>query len=384
MSARGGRETERDPGRESALRAPETAARTPAGERRPLRDARDDTRAELRDPTRSKERRKLTVAQREARERGSGRLARAAGSAKERRHETVERPLGRDRVSASLRATERVREAEPRPRNARALPKDAFERETYPYEGRNVSFTRAQAAAIRDIGRFRVVREDALVRHGFGGDQRECRAQLAELRAGRLVHETQDKYLTLTKSGETLAKALCADERQEVYSGIKRPRELRHDSAVYDAYQHARQGLEASGNRVTVVRLDYEMKGDVAREAYISAAKELRAAGKDIQQLPPDERRDAIKHAAVPVAASRDLPADEDGVDYPDLQIEYERPDGSVGRCNVEVVTENYHEATVAAKHAAGFELYMPADSSGARGGGGVPVHSLADELLEF
>ena len=54
-----------------------------------------------------------------------------------------------------------------------------------------------------------------------------------------------------------------------------------------------------------------------------------RGAARTSGSCRPDERRDAIKQAAVPVAADRDIPADEDGVDYPDLQIEYERPDGS-------------------------------------------------------
>jgi hypothetical protein len=88
------------------------------------------------------------------------------------------------------------------------------------------------------------------------------------------------------------------------------------------------------------------------------------------------------------VAAAREIPADEDGVDYPDLQIEYERPDGTIGRSNVEVVTEHYHEATLAAKDAAGFHLYLPVDSFALRGdkSGRAPrsVHSLAEELFEM
>jgi hypothetical protein len=115
---------------------------------------------------------------------------------------------------------------------------------------------------------------------------------------------------------------------------------------------------------------------------------DLRAARQDIRKLPQDERRDAIKQAAVPVTAAHDIPANENSVDYPDLQIEYERPDGTIGRSNVEVVTEHYHEATLAAKEAAGFQLYLPVDSFALRGdrSGRVSrcVHSLAEELFEM
>jgi len=376
------------PGRD--LRGPETSSRAPSSGARPSPTERQDARGEPRDPTRSKPRRKPTAAQRAARDRTGSRLVRAGSSAKERRD--TSRPIlsPRERPSASARAKERSPAAEPRLPPVRELPGGAFERGPCRYDGRGVSLrlTGAQAAALDDIGRFRVVRTDAALRHLFGGDAGPARAQLAELRSAGLVRDVQERYLTLTHAGRALAAAMQTDPRQQVYAGVKRPRELKHDSAVYDAYQHARRGLEADGNRVTVVRLDYEMKRDIGREAYVAAAKDLRARGQDIQELPQDERRDAIKQAAVPVAAARELPADEDGVDYPDLQIEYERPDGTIGRSNVEVVTEHYHEATLAAKEAAGFQLYLPVDSFALRGdkSGRAPrsVHSLAEELFEI
>jgi hypothetical protein len=240
---------------------------------------------------------------------------------------------------------------------------------------------------VDDIGRFRVVRTEAALRL-LGGDAAAARAQLAELRAAGLVREVHERYLTLSPAGRRLAASLQTDPRQQVYAGVKRPREMKHDAAVYDAFQHARRCIEADGNRVTVVRLDYEMKREIGREAYVAAARDSRGRGQDIRALSPDERRDAIKRAAVPVAAERDIPADEDGVDYPDLQIEYERPDGTIGRSNVEVVTEHYHESTLAAKEAAGFHLYLPVDSLAVRGdrSGRAPrsVHSLAEELFEM
>ncbi|MBN2266235.1 MAG: hypothetical protein JW775_10525, partial [Candidatus Aminicenantes bacterium] len=120
--------------------------------------------------------------------------------------------------------------------------------------------------------------------------------------------------------------------------------------------------------------------------AYISAARSLRQQGLDIAAVTKPERNLAIQEATAPIARAHGVPVDDDGaVIYPDMQLEVDRPDGTVGRCNVEVVTEHYSAASVAAKQRAGFSLYLPQGSSGARGGGGgVSVPALADELLDF
>ncbi len=383
---RGANDHKSDSRLEAALRGPETGpGRPPVDRKRTLEDVRPDVRAAARDATRTKARRHLTKAQRAARDRSGN--AKVRGPAPTRERNWAQKPADRAKSTPAARARDRV-QPEPRWRsNDRELSAEALEREPHYLHGREISLSRAQAEVLNDLGRFRVARPEAIEQHVYAGNPL-AKDQIGELKRARLVQEhathTGQRYLSLTKTGRALAQDMQTDPRQELYSGIKRLPELKHDSAVYEAYQHARQGIEAEGNRVTLVHLDYELKRDVGREAYILAARELRAEHKHIQVLPKEERQAAIKRAAVPVATARDLPADDNGVDYPDLQIEYERPDGTIGRVNVEIVTENYKAADLAAKSGAGFQLYLPADSQGARQGAPRGIHSLAEDVYDF
>jgi hypothetical protein len=386
MSARNDRTDSHHRGLETPKEGPSSP---PIDRKRTLEDVRPDIRAEARasarDATRSKPRRHATAAQRQARSRAGHRTIRTPEPPGDRVPDRYQpRPFEEpDRTSTAKRAQERAQASQPRRRQTdRQLPDDALK--PFHRDGRELEVTRAQAETIHDLGRFRVARVEAIERHVFA-DNPVAKDQIAELKRGGLVNEhiseSGQRYLTLSRRGRALD--IRTDPRQELYAGIKRPAELKHDSAVYEAYQHARQGIEKGDNRITLVRLDYELKRDLGREAYIKAAQDLRAEHKDIQGIPKEERQDAIKRAAIPLAAARELPADADGVDYPDLQIEYERPDGTIGRVNVEIVTENYKAADLAAKSGAGFQLYLPADSQGARGS---PrgIHSLAEDIYDF
>jgi hypothetical protein len=48
--------------------------------------------------------------------------------------------------------------------------------------------------------------------------------------------------------------------KQAFYAGLRKPRELTHDSKVYRAYQRAEQRLRREGGRVRRVVLDYKLK----------------------------------------------------------------------------------------------------------------------------
>ena len=261
------------------------------------------------------------------------------------------------------------------------------------------SFSIEAAAALRDIGRFRVVRAEALERfHAAPGKEGAHQRQMAELKAASLVREIRpahgdDAYLVLSRSGKALAAKLV-DSGQRVYFGAKKPRELRHDAAVYDAFQVARRDLETQGNRVRVVRLDYQMKEELRREAWDRAYEKAKGEGRNLKALPKDEQLGRIKAEGRAVAAAHDLPSSDDGaIEYPDLQIEYERPGGDVAHCNVEVVTEHYKASQIEAKQAAGFECFSvgsPRMSVNLTGGSPsgkaprAPMRSLAEELLSF
>src|SRR5262249_46956285 len=152
-------------------------------------------------------------------------------------------------------------------------------------------------------------------------------------------HGGGEAYAVLSTSGRALTtEHLRSNPQQAVYRGLKRPREIRHDAAVYEAYHHARKKLEGDGSRVTRVQLDYELKCTVSLDVHAAS-------------FPGVPASDIVRE----VAARYSLPVQDDGVAYPDVQLEYARPDGTLGRANLEVVTEHYKEATLAQKNAAGF-----------------------------
>jgi hypothetical protein len=252
---------------------------------------------------------------------------------------------------------------------------------------RHYQLTPAQERALSDLGTFRIAREDAISRNVYAHGPHAA-SQIEQLKTDGLVHQLQKDdatYLALTPAGRDVLQQ-CRQDRGPIHTGIPRPEQARHDAAVYDAYQHAERAIRAEGGTVRRIQLEEDLKAEIRREAYVSAAKALKSRGLDIKTVTEPERNLAIREATAPIAATHGLPVDDDGaVIYPDMQLEIDRPDGTVGRTNIEVVTEHYSAASVAAKHSAGFSLYVPPVSSGARGGGGgVTVQSLADDLLDF
>ena len=114
--------------------------------------------------------------------------------------------------------------------------------------------------------------------------------------------------------------------------------------AIYRAAQAEKAKLEARGCVVERIRIHAEMKRDIARDTASRAAAL--------------ERRRVARELGLPVAKGKVL--------VPDAQIQYRDPDGRAGRVNIEVVSEHYSDASIAAKAAAG----SGSRSGGARGGG--------------
>ena len=125
-----------------------------------------------------------------------------------------------------------------------------------------------------------------------------------------------------------------------------KPGEAHHDTAVYRSAPEKIAELEGDGCKVLRVRIDSELKSELAR-----AAERARAEGG------PKAAREA-KHRE---ARELGLPVSEGKVHVPDVQIEFERPDDpsatEPGRANVEVVTASYKDTVIKAKAAIGFHL---------------------------
>ncbi len=370
------------------------SSRPPAIERGAIRDGRAGVRSELRDPTRSKPRRKPSKAQRAARDRAGNRALAVARPKEERQGQPYARATAGNALAEAREHAETLAKTAQREGPSRTATREIEDlprlKERVERLDRGLSLE--AAAALRDIGRFRVVQTDALERFcAAPGQEASYQRAIAALKAERLVREVRHghggpAYLALEREGKALAQKLV-ESGQRVYSGAKKPAEMRHDAAIYEAYQVARRDLEAQGNKVLFVRLDYQMKQDLRREAWDNAYERAKAEGRNLKALPKEDQLSRIRAEAAPIARAQDLPLDDDGgVEYPDLQIEYERPSGEIAHCNVEVVTENYKDSQIAAKQAAGFQCFSVDVTRDSRGGGSprAPIRSLAEELLSF
>ena len=129
---------------------------------------------------------------------------------------------------------------------------------------------------------------------------------------------------------------------QEFYSGLKKVRELRHDTALYEVYQAKAQEIEEAGGKIKRVVLDYELKRKLNRD--LNKVKD--SAPSDDAKLKEDIGQ---KHS-VPIVQGQFV--------VPDVRIEYEDRDGNECRVDLEYLTETYRQGDISAKAQAGFSLY--------------------------
>ena len=215
--------------------------------------------------------------------------------------------------------------------------------------------------AIADVGMYRAVSyKDISEKHYDGHPYVARRAVTRMVRAGLIEeHEATGPQgnpftvLTATQRGRAAAHRAALDAghvpEQETWTGLVKPAELSHDTAVYRAALDERARIEAEGGRVVRVRLDAELKSLVA-----TATEKARAAG-------GDRAADAAKRAA---AAELGLPMQDNRVMYPDAQLEIEDSEGMGGRVNVEIASDHYHAAAIVAKAGAGFAMHGSSQSA--------------------
>ena len=215
--------------------------------------------------------------------------------------------------------------------------------------------TERTRAAIADVGLYRAVSYTDLSAQHFDGHPYTTRRMVTQMTRAGLIEEHEAtgphgntfKVLTATQRGRDAAHRAAVDAghaaEQRTWTGLVKPAELSHDTAVYRAALDERARLEAEGGRVVRVRLDAELKSIVA-----TATEKARAEG-------GDRAADAAKRAA---ATELGLPVQDDRVLYPDAQLDIEDRDGRSGRVHVEIASDHYHAAAIAAKVGAGFALH--------------------------
>ena len=209
--------------------------------------------------------------------------------------------------------------------------------------------------AVADVGIYRsVAYRDVAEAHFDGHPYAARRAVDHTIRAGNMREHVVEgpkggtfKVLTLTEQGarraERIAQQQGLDAGQRAWSGMVKTRELRHDVAVFRAARSEQLKLLEQGATIKRVRIDAELKQQVAREAETARVKDGKAAA------------DA---ARIEAAEALGLPVKGGKVEYPDAQIEYHDVEGRTGRVNVEVATEHYSSKSIAAKAAAGFAVH--------------------------
>ena len=143
--------------------------------------------------------------------------------------------------------------------------------------------------------------------------------------------------VALSRKGRKLVEA-NSPQGQRYYSRICKPRELRHDLALYGAFREEAKDIEARGGKVKRVVLDYEFKSQIARRLNMPEGPE--------QNVRRRELADELK-----------LPVIDDHLRLPDLRLEYEDEHGHLKQEDIELTTEHYRGAHRAATARSGFKL---------------------------
>lgn len=298
----------------------------------------------------------------------------------------------RDHSSEHVQRDRNVDRPEPgrgsatRPHRDRNHPRDVLvrqvdlprgpERESVRDRGREYTLRGSETRTLATVGSFRVVPTGQLRDHN-SAHLHDRSSDLRHLREQGLVETVRvpghrDSVVVLTKQGRELLEGHRNSEghpSQTFYAGLKRTRELEHESQIFDAYLDAAEVLQERGARVDRVVLDYELKRDYQKWLHEHDGDREDYDGH------PDRTDDEIRAWAT----AHDLPYFDDQVHFPDLRIEYEELDGRREHEDIEVLTVHYRGAHASAASRSGFSCYGGAT---ARTGGHASDPDFASELI--
>ena len=325
------------------------------GEDRPEEPAGHDFKGFEQEPAGPREHPEWTPQQRANHEAHQARLARI----REERAPEWARQDARDRHDEAARKHAREARTKPDPQTRTTGHRREHAARAHDPEARHRarrSRTARTRDAVADVGLYRAVSYTDLSDQHFDGHPYATRRSVNHMIRAGLIEEHEAtgpegqsfKVLTATERGRDAAQRAAVDAghvpEQQTWSGIVKPAELSHDTAVYRAALGERARIEAAGGRVTRVRLDAELKATVA-----TATEKARADGGDR----------AAHEAKLAAAQALGLHVvNNEQVLYPDAQLDIEDANGVSGRVNVEIVSDHYHAAAIAAKAGAGFALH--------------------------
>jgi len=223
-------------------------------------------------------------------------------------------------------------------------------RKTYRLHDQQRYFLRqSEIYTMAEAGKFRALSIDDLERFVYSGDRESMVRDFSNLERQGLIRRISARYpdpirlVTLTRQGEKFMRGVLRESEQEIYFGLKKVRELRHDVALYEIYQAKAQEIEEEGGKIKRVVLDYELKRNLNRD--LNRLND-RAAPLDDNKTKEEIGR---KHS-VPVIHGQYV--------VPDVRIEFEDRDGIESRVDLEYLTETYRHSDISGKAQAGFSLY--------------------------
>jgi DNA-binding MarR family transcriptional regulator len=205
-----------------------------------------------------------------------------------------------------------------------------------------------------EAGKFRAISIDDLEKYVYSGNRAMMVRDFLNLRKQGLIQRSSARYprplrvVTLTPEGERLMREVLKESDQELYSGLKKVRELRHDTALYEIYQAKAQEIEDEGGKIKRVVLDYELKRKLNRDF-------RRTKNYDPSEDARIKEEISRKNAVLIVQGQFVVP---------DVRLEYEDRDGNECRVDLEYLTETYRQGDVSTKAQAGFSLYAPHDQA--------------------
>ena len=242
-----------------------------------------------------------------------------------------------------------------RSRDVRERPDLDDSARAYYLRDRSFLLRESELTTLVEIGKFRVIPPNDLAQFGYAGDTTRANRDLRHLMQQELVAmksvesvgKHAERLLVLTKKAQRLLlQAGRLPEGQAIYHGFLKPREAKHDAALYRLYQRESARIESAGGRPLRVALDYELKRNLHRE--------LAQLGDQAQTREARER----------VAEKQGLVLVNDKVQVPDLRLEYETADHERRHVDLELATRNYRPRTLTQKGKAGFSIYAPREDA--------------------
>jgi hypothetical protein len=243
----------------------------------------------------------------------------------------------------------------PAPRGKDRSPEAVDSPRAYHFRDRTYFLRDSELTTLVEIGTFRVVDAEDFVQLSYAGDADRMNREIRCLAQQRLVVQKPlndersgtKRLLVLTKKGKSLAlKSGRLPEGQAIYHGLVKPREAKHDAALYRVYQREAARIAEAGGRPLRVVLDYELKRNLHRDL-----AQLGEAGRTREV----HERFAEQHGLVIVGGK---------VQIPDLRLEYETSELARKHADLEVATRNYRPRALAQKAKAGFSLYAPREDA--------------------